>query len=227
MDDGLVHKMPYQQWISDSGFVWPYKDEFEVGCTLEHAGYYTTWLTAIFGPAVSVTAFSSCLVLDKETDAPLNPPHTPDFSVACIQFKSGIVARLTCSIVAPHDHSLRVIGDSGVLSVHDCWFYGNSVTTRRTFRIRRKVMFSPFKKVFPMVRKPPKFKGSGAAQMDFARGPAELANAVIDGRRNRIGADFSLHNNELVLAIQNAQETGVPYVLQTTFEPMEPMEWAQ
>lgn len=49
MDDGLVHKMPYQQWISESGKPWPYKDEFEVGCTLEHAGYYVNWLTAFLG----------------------------------------------------------------------------------------------------------------------------------------------------------------------------------
>ncbi len=227
MDDGLVHKMPYKQWLSDSGFVWPYKDEFEVGCTLEHAGYYTTWLTAMFGPAKSVTAFSSCLVPDKETDVPLEPLLTPDFSVACIQFASGVAARLTCSIVAPHDHSLRVIGDNGVLSVKDCWFYGQPVTTRRTFRIRRKVFFSPFKKSFPMVRKPPKFRGSGAAQMDFARGPAELAASVLEGRKNRLAADFSLHNNELVLAIQHAKEIGSTHIMQTTFTPMDAMTWAK
>jgi predicted dehydrogenase len=227
MDDGLVHKMPYKEWQSDSGFTWPYKDEFEVGCTLEHAGYYTTWLTAIFGPAKSVSAFSSCLVPDKETDTELSPSNTPDFSVACIQFASGIVARLTCSIVAPHDHSLRVIGDNGILSVKDCWFYGSPVTTRRSFRIRRKVLFWPIASKFPMVRKPPRFKHTGAAQMDFARGPAELANAVLEKRPNRIGADFSLHNNELVLAIQNAKETGAPQALQTSFQPMEPMEWAK
>jgi hypothetical protein len=38
-----------------------------------------------------------------------------DFSVGCLQFRSGVVARLTCGIVAPHDHSLRIIGDKGVL----------------------------------------------------------------------------------------------------------------
>src|SRR4028119_705640 len=35
MDDGLVHRMPYRKWFSASGTPWPYKDEFEVGCTLE------------------------------------------------------------------------------------------------------------------------------------------------------------------------------------------------
>ncbi len=89
---------------------WPYKDEFEVGCTLEHAGYYLGWLAAWFGPAVTVTSFASVQVPDKvpgETFA----VTSPDFSVACIQFASGVVARLTCSILAPHDHSLKVVGD--------------------------------------------------------------------------------------------------------------------
>jgi predicted dehydrogenase len=94
MDDGLVHRMPYKSWISESGIPWPYKDEFEVGCTLEHAGYYVTWLTAFFGPAETVTAFSACLVPDKQTDVALEV-NAPDFSVACIKFASGVVARLT------------------------------------------------------------------------------------------------------------------------------------
>ena len=123
MDDGLVHQMPYQKWLSESGTPWPYKDEFEVGCTLEHAGYYVNWLTAFFGPAETVSAFSSCVIPDKQTDIPLDV-NAPDFSVACIKFASGVVARLTCSIVAPHDHSLKIIGDEGLLGVDDCWFYG-------------------------------------------------------------------------------------------------------
>ena len=39
----------------------------------------------------SVTAFSACVVPDK-TPQPLDPPDTPDFSVACILFKSEVVA---------------------------------------------------------------------------------------------------------------------------------------
>ncbi len=53
MDDGLVHRMPYRKWFSASGNPWPAHDEFEVGCTLEHAGYVLGWLPAFFGPAVS------------------------------------------------------------------------------------------------------------------------------------------------------------------------------
>lgn len=227
MDDGLVHRMPYQQWKSESGIAWPHKDEFEVGCTLEHAGYYVTWLTAFFGPAQTVTAFSSCLVADKETDMELSPSATPDFSVACIKFASGVVARLTCGIVAPHDHELKIIGEKGVLGIHDCWFYGDPVYIRRIMRIRRKVFMSPIKQKYPLVRKPPQFKYRGAQQMDFSRGVAEMAAAIRENRPNRLGAQFSLHNNELVLAIQNAFETGGCQQLTTTFDPVSPMPWAK
>ncbi len=226
MDDGLVHRMPYKTWISESGIPWPYKDEFEVGCTLEHAGYYVTWLTAFFGPAETVTAFSACLVPDKQTDVSLEV-NAPDFSVACIKFASGVVARLTCGIVAPHDHELKIIGDEGVLGIKDCWYYGSPVYIKRMVRIRRKTFMSPWKQNYPLVRKPPKFSYKGSQQMDFARGVAELAAAIREQRPCRLSPRFSLHNNELVLAIQNALETGAPYKLKTTFEPVQPMPWAK
>ena len=227
MDDGLVHKMPYQQWLSASGKPWPYKDEFEVGCTLEHAGYYINWLTAFFGPAVSVTAFSACLVVDKQTDVALEPDDTPDFSVACIKFQSGLVARLTCSIVAPHDHELKIIGDNGILSIHDCWNYGDSVYIQRLMQIRRKVFMNPIRKKIPLVKKPLKLKTRGAQQMDFCRGVAEMAAAITEKRPSRMAADISLHNNELAIAIQDTLETGGYYEMTTSFIPVVPMDWAK
>ena len=226
MDDGLLHKMPYKLWLNESGLPWPYKDEFEVGCTLEHAGYYVTWLTTFFGPAVTVTAFSSCLIPDKETDVVLKPSNTPDFSVACIKFESGVVARLTCGIVAPHDHEFRVIGDKGVLSTHDCWFDESPVKLQKMMKIRRKVFMSPIKKTLPMVTNPPRFKSTGANHMDFSRGIAEMAAAIKENRSGRLSADFSLHNNELVLAIQNSLEVGCTYRMTTTFASTHPMSWA-
>ena len=226
MDDGLVHQMPYQRWVSESGIPWPYKDEFEVGCTLEHAGYYVTWLTAFFGPAETVTAFSSCLIPNKQTDVPLDM-NAPDFSVACIKFASGVVARLTCSIVAPHDHSLRIIGDQGTLGIHDSWFYGAPVYIRRSINVGRKRLEGVWKQRYPLVRKAPRLGYRGAQQMDFCRGVAEMAEAIADNRSCRLSTGFSLHNNEIVLAIQNALETGDAYKMTTSFEPIEPMSWAK
>ena len=96
MDDGLVHRMPYRQWQSTNGLPWPYRDEFEVGCTLEHAGYVLTWLAMWFGPALSVSVFASTQVEDKlpAGEAPLDM-DSPDFSVAC-------------TLVADHDALVRI-----------------------------------------------------------------------------------------------------------------------
>ncbi len=229
MDDGMVHLMPYKKWLSESGVPWPYKDEFEIGCTLEHAGYYLTWLLCWFGPATSVTAFASIQVPDKLREEKLNLA-SPDFSVACIQFANGVVARLTCSILAPHDHSLRIIGDKGVLYTGDSWNYQSPVYSRRMISIRRRSFLNPFRSRYPLLEaRLPKVKTKGAQRMDFARGPAELAAAVRERRACRLSPRFSLHANELALAIHNAyaNEQGAFYRMTTSFDPIEPMPWAR
>ena len=227
MDDGLIHKMPYKSWVSQSGIPWPYKDEFEVGCTLEHAGYYLSWFPAFFGRAESVTAFSSSLIKDKKTDVPLEVDE-PDFSLACIKFASGVVARLTCSIIAPHDHTLRIFGERGILSTKDCWFYNSPVHIRRMLNLRRKMILSPIKQKYPLKgNKFKKFNYRAAFQMDFARGIAELASAIVEHRPCRLSARYSLHVNEMVLAIHNASKTNSTYKVKSTFAPIEPMPWAK
>ena len=130
----MVHRENLKTWLSASGNPWPAKDEFEVGCTLEHAGYYVTWLVAMFGPVESVTSFASCQIVDKGLDVALDPPDTPDLTVGCLRFASGMVARLTCSIVAPHDHALRVFGEEGTLAVKECW----GLSARRVTLARRR-----------------------------------------------------------------------------------------
>jgi hypothetical protein len=85
-----------------------------MGCTWEHVDYHLTWMCAIFGPVRSVTAFSKATLPDK-TDLPLHPADTPDFSVACLDFETGVVGRVTCSIAAPLYHRMRIIGNHGMV----------------------------------------------------------------------------------------------------------------
>jgi len=227
MDDGMVTRMQYRKWLSVSGVPWPYKDEFETGCTMEHAGYVLSWLAAWFGPAATLTSFASAQIPDKipgealETDA-------PDFSVACIQFRSGIVARLSCSIIAPHDHTLKIIGDEGVLSTIDTWNYRSPVHSQKMITIRRRSFMNPLRKKHALPPNPyQRIKTRGAQSMDFARGPAELAAAVREQRPCRLSPRFSLHVNEMALAIHWAREQGATYRMTTTFDPVEPMPWVK
>jgi predicted dehydrogenase len=226
MDDGMVHRMPYGDWLSASGLPWPHRDEFETGCTLEHAAYCLSWLVAMFGPARQVTAFSSTRIAEKVPGAVLDP-DAPDFSVACIEFAQGVVARLTCSIVAPHDHELRLIGDEGVLSAGEVWDYRAPVARRRLLTLRRKTFLSPLRESLSLPRPPHgRLRRSGVQRMDFARGPAEVAAALREGRACRLSSAFSLHVNELTLAIHHARRDGASYRMTTSCPPMEPMPWA-
>ena len=105
-DDGMIApKLAPWTWVNDCGVPWPAKDEFEVGCTFIHAGYVLTWLAAFFGPAKAVSAFSSCQIADKGIAV---DGMAPDFSVGCLEFENGLVARVTCGLVAPRDNRLRL-----------------------------------------------------------------------------------------------------------------------
>jgi predicted dehydrogenase len=224
LDDDFIPQAPYGKWVSESGAPWPYRDEFEVGCTLEHAGYYLTWLMAAFGSVKTVIASSAEVISNKLPDG---APCAPDFTTATLVFQSGIVARLTCSIVAPHDHGLRIFGEDGVIEVDECWSNAAPVRIRRRHVLRRRLVNSPFTKRVSMPEPTHPFVGRrGAASMNFALGPAEVLAAIAEGRPSRLDADFALHLNEVTLAIQNAGlETG-PQTMQTTCPPMDPMPWA-
>ena len=222
MDEGMVFRMPYQHWTSASGAKWPYQDEFEVGTIVEHAGYILTWLPAFFGPVVSVAGLSTVLVPEK---IPGRQFDAPDFSVAALQFASGVVARVTCSVIATHDHSLRIFGDRGVLRTTDTWMYSSPVSVRRSRNIGPKAVQLPWMRR-RLVGKKRRYSYRGVQQMDFARGVDDLAQAVSLGRPSRLSGDYSLHVTELVLALQQTLVGGGSYQMTTTCRSPEPMPWA-
>lgn len=250
MDGGLIHRTRYKEWRNELGMPWPYKDEFEVGCTIEHAGYPVSWLTAYFGPVETVSAFATCLVPDKTADRSLEVTP-PDLTVACITFKSGVVARLTSSWIAPDDHSIRIFGDTGVLTTKDIWKprCPVHVVREKTIRIGPKSVSLPWRENYPMVG-PRNARSSAASvgfgmtsprqiarsararflhlkkRVDFCLGPDEVAQSIVEERPCRLSAGYCLHNTEVVLAIHNALNAGSAYRVRTSFEPMQPMPWA-
>lgn len=223
LDDDFIPQAPYQNWISESGAPWPYEDEMRVGCTLEHAGYYLTWLIAYFGSVRTVVAASAGLIPNKLGDN----GAAPDFSVATLFFESGMIARLTCSILAPHDHRIRVVGDSGVLEIKDAWNNDAAVRYRRRFTIRNRLVNHPFPTRIKLKGPThPKVPRTGAASMNFALGPAEMLAAITENRPCRLSADFALHLNEVTLAIQGAHDNAGAQHMETRCPPIDPMPWA-
>ncbi|WP_018181870.1 Gfo/Idh/MocA family protein [Kaistia granuli] len=230
LDDGMIHRTNYDSWRSRSGKPWPGRGEFETGCTYEHAGYALTLFAAMFGPAMRVTSFAALLVPDKGTSPPLAHP-APDFSVGCIEFESGVVARLTNSIVAPYDHRMRIIGETGTLQIKEPWDYASPVVLRRPGegRITRVIErhLGAFGKKLPMARPVPFKGGRGKPTMDFMRGPAELATAIRDNRPSRLDEDFAVHVTEVTEMLQYPERFERPARVQSRFAPIEPMEWAR
>lgn len=240
MDDGPIHQMHPENWLTPSGSAWPFKDEYEVGCTLEHAGYYIAWLVAFFGPIKTVTSFASLQIPQKHPD--VDPEAlAPDMTVACLHFESGVVARLTCSVVAPHDHSIRIIGDEGVITTDEAWHFESPVYFHSYSKLRfqaekypylrsnlvSRLLFKLQKYPIPLVRNIAWKKAFNHDYMDYARGIDELASAIKEQRPSRLSEDFSLHVNEAVLAIQNAGAHSTTYDMVSKFEPMMPMKWAE
>jgi predicted dehydrogenase len=237
LDDGPLHLAEPHTWRSRSGAPYDYAAEFNTGVTVEHTCYYLSWFAAFFGPAKTISAFSSCQWPDKR----VSPEETlrvttPDFSVACITYDSGIVVRLTCGLVAPYNHVMKIVGDTGVFTVEECWNLSSPVYLDRYSQYKFKAERYPITKRLPFianirdrgsriyrsVRQANWFKKNHRYRPDFARGVAELAQAVTEKRRPRLPSDFCLHVNELSVAIQNP--TGTPYQVRTTFAPLQPLD---
>ena len=243
-DDGMIapHLAPWT-WTNEGGVAWPAKDEFEVGSTYQHAGYVLTWLCAMFGPARRVHAFASVLVPDKgiAVDA-----MAPDFTVGCLEFDGGVVARITCGLTAPRDKSMTVIGDKGTLTVGNVRDDGAPVMWRPATEqrlasiVRRRLpmvhrwlqarlsdagVSALFAHALPARRGAPIASAAPDKRVDFLRGPSEMADAITSNRRPRLAADFAVHIVEIVERLQYPERFSDRCV-NTVFAPIEPMPWA-
>lgn len=197
-DDNPIYLMKPEGWRSRTGAPWPYLHEYEQGCTFEHVGYHLVWICAMLGPAVSVTAFSS-VVIPHKTDRPLEPSDTPDFSVACLLFASGAVARITCSIAAPADHRMRVIGDEGELTSDTYRHYQSPVTLERFSALSLNARKVRSVRVQPLLGRMFGVGGrrlklichskSHATMQDYSTGATSFARRIVNRiKRREVGA---------------------------------------
>jgi hypothetical protein len=134
LDDNPAHLMQLETVQSPTGAPFPYVEELQEGCTVEHVAYHLVWICAMFGPVKSVSAFSKHLVAHK-TDTPLSPADTPDYSVANLDFANGVAARVTCTWVSPRDHRFRIIGEEGEITADNAFHDQAPVHLERFSRV--------------------------------------------------------------------------------------------
>lgn len=176
LDDNPIHLMNFEEVKSPSGAPWPLSDEIIAGCTYEHVGYHLVWICALLGPVVSLTAFSEELIENKGAEMS-GKVGTPDFSTVCLRFHCGAVARVTCSVVAPRDHRIRVIGRTGELSsdgyrqfrapVYLEKFSYKSLNARKLFFLRRFAFVGRFFGIGGKSVKLPRHSKSNAVEGDY------------------------------------------------------------
>ena len=229
-DDGMIapNRKPWN-WTSASGAHWPARDEFEIGCTYEHAGYFLTWLNAFFGPARSVQAYASCQIPDKGIEV---DTMAPDFTAGCIEYDNGVVARVTCGLVAPRDKSMTVIGDDGYLFVRYLRNDTEPVYLRKdrmsTNTHRMENLINGLRKRFagildwlpwpseefllynqvPFALSGSSYTAAKDKHVDFMLGPIEMAHAIAEDRPHRLSAESGVHIVEQIEALQYPERFG-------------------
>ena len=234
-DDGMIapNHRPWN-WLSELGAPWPAKDEFSVGCTFEHAGYALTPLAAYFGPARRVTAFSSLQIADK--GIPVDS-MAPDFSVGCIEYDNGIVARLTVGLVAPTDKSLMVVGDRGTLVVRHlrndrCKILisnrdprGQIATKarRRALRYEVEVGGWPLYKTYSRPSGPHFADAGPDKPVDFMLGPQDMVDAIQQRRPHRLSAELGIHIVQIIETLSYPEQFGYRRDIKSSFEPIQPI----
>ena len=189
---------------------------YKVGALFDVGVYPLTLVTTFFGPAKRVTAFGAVIHADRVT-AEGRPFHidTPDFVTATVELASGPVVRLTTNFyVRPTmQRGLEFHGDLGSLHL-GCFQEFNAPVSFAPFGRAAE----PFEPV-PYVRPP--FAG-----IDWGRGPAELADALAAGRRQRTTGEQAAHVVEILEAVTTSFSQGRPVEVQSRFEPPAPMDWA-
>lgn len=218
IEDGPVFRQAWQSWRSRSGAPWPGVHEFEVGCTIEHAGYVLSWFARLFGPVTDMQAFSALAYPDKGPGT-AGLDLAPDFSVGCLSFADGVVARVTCGLAAPRDRSLLIVGENGTLTVRDLWDDRSpvhvalfnekrSLSTRIRGRLET-ILSRRLPLAFVAGRKMPYPDDIAGAphlpaypsQIDFAKGLAEQAAGIAKGDKPFFSDEVALHLTEIVLAL--------------------------
>jgi predicted dehydrogenase len=197
LDDSPIHLMGLDRVSSPTGAPWPLREEILEGCTFEHIGYHLVWICGLLGPAVGVTAMSSELIEGKAPSLP-GFVGTPDLSVATLTFQSGAVARITCSVVAPRDHGMRIIGREGELSADGYRQYrapvylerytARSLNARKLRTVRRSTFVARLLGVGGRRLKLSRNWKSGAVERSFLVGPSIRQRCVEFVRRREVYA---------------------------------------
>ena len=189
---------------------------FDVGVMVDVGVYPLTIVTSILGPARSVRAWGWELMPDRTTVG--GTPFrigSPDLIVAAIELDDGAVMRLTSSFYigepAKNGEGIEFHGDDASLAL------GNFEKADATVELG-----SYGESYEPVAPARPPFRGTA-----WARGVADMADAIAEGRPHRASAEQAAHVVEILEgAAASMAEGGRRVDIRSSFSPPELMPWA-
>ena len=189
------------------------RELYLVGPMVDVGVYPITILTAIFGPARRVRAFTTMLEPERRLlDGTAFRPGAPDFVAALLELEDDVLVRVTASfyVGASKQRGLELHGDSGSL-----WMPTWAEADSRVQMQQRNGEYEPVE----LIREP--FPG-----IDWSRPLVDLVEAVGEERPHRASGEHAAHVVEILNAVERAAAEGGPVEVRSTFERPEPMAWA-
>jgi predicted dehydrogenase len=190
---------------------------YDVGVTVDVGLYPLTLITSILGPARSVRASGWQLMPDRTTlDGGRFRIGSPDLEVAMIELATGAVIRLTTSFYvgrpAKQRGSIEFHGDDASLYLESFERFDGAVQVGA---------FGGEYEDVPLVRPP--YPGTA-----WARGVAEMADAIREGRPHRTSAEMAGHIVEILGGVAASRSSdGAVIPMTSTFEAPPLMGWAR
>ncbi len=190
---------------------------FDVGVMVDVGVYPLTLVTSMLGPARSVRAWGWELKPERTTlDGRLFRIGSPDLIVAAIELDGGAVMRLTSSFYvgrpAKLTGSVEFHGDDASLALGSFEHFDATVEIGQ---------YGESYELVPPVRQP--FRGTA-----WARGVAEMADAISEGRPHRASEEQAAHVVQILeAAAASIADGGRPINITASFSPPPLMDWAE
>ncbi len=189
---------------------------YDVGVLVDVGVYPLTLATAIFGPARSVRAWGWDLKPERVTiDGTPFRIGRPDFIVAAVELAAGPILRLTATFyVGPPARGrggMEFHGDDASLAIGSFQEFDAAVEV------------GPYGGAYaPVELVRPGFRGTA-----WARGVAEMAGAIAEGRPHRASAEQAAHVVDILDAAATSMgDAGRPIAIESTFTQPPLMPWA-
>jgi predicted dehydrogenase len=188
---------------------------YDVGVLVDVGVYPLTIATAFLGPAVAIEARGWDLLPDRVTTS--GEPYrigSPDLIIAAVELAGGAVIRLTGSFYVG-----RPIREPGRLEFHgDVASLALSSFQDFDATVERGLAGEAWEPE-PYVREP--YRG-----IDWGRGVADLARALVDDRPQRVTGEHAAHVVDILSAARRSMRERTRVAIESTFEPPALMDWA-